>query len=53
MFRNEILNNIIYGNLDESCLNTLIQHDFARLHQEKFLKERDIVRPAHNIARNG
>ena len=40
MFRNEILNNIIYGNLDESCLNTLIQHDFARLHQEKFLFKR-------------
>ena len=40
MFRNEILNNIIYGNLDESCLNNLIQHDFARLHQEKFLFKR-------------
>ena len=37
MFRNGILNNIIYGNLDESYLNTLIQHDFTRLHQEKIL----------------
>ena len=35
LFNNGILNNIIYGNLDESCFNTLIQHDFTRLHQEQ------------------
>ena len=41
MFANGVLNDIIYGNLpDKSSFETLLQHDYMKIRQEKFLFKR-------------